>query len=310
MENIQLGKLERISDLRSVWKHEEYDFSNWLAKEDNLQQLSDEIGIDIELEQKESNVGRFSVDIFATEVGTGRKIIIENQLENTNHDHLGKLITYASGKGAEIIIWIVKRALPEHRNAIDWLNEHTDEKIGFFLVEIELWKINDSLVAPKFNVVECPNDWAKTMKASSTTNSDSGILRVNFWQGFNDYVVENKEFSKEFRVRKPYPQSWMDLSIGTSAYWINLSIDTQKKNISAGIYINDSFELYNHFQSNRDKIEAIVGGEVVFKKAKKNSRFRCFLNDVDVNDQAMWPKAYAWFMDMALRFKRIHKELG
>ena len=134
------------------------------------------------LEETESAVGSFNVDIFAAEEGgTGRKIIIENQLEETNHDHLGKIITYASGKGAEVVIWIVKRARDEHKQAVEWLNQHTDKNIGFFLLEIELWKINDSLPAPKFNVVERPNDWAKTMLAerpliTSSVSGDRGIF--------------------------------------------------------------------------------------------------------------------------------------
>lgn len=107
---MKLDKLVQITDLREVWKNEAQDFTPWLAKDENLELLCEAIGIDITLEEKESSVGTFSVDIFAKEEGTGRNIIIENQLEDTNHDHLGKLITYASGKNAEIVIWIVKRA--------------------------------------------------------------------------------------------------------------------------------------------------------------------------------------------------------
>lgn len=123
---MKLGKLEQITDLRSVWKHEAKDFTPWLAKEENLEILSEAVGIDIVVEEQESNVGDFSVDLFATEEGTGRRIIIENQLEETNHDHLGKIITYASGKEAEVIIWIVRKARDEHKQAIEWLNQHTD----------------------------------------------------------------------------------------------------------------------------------------------------------------------------------------
>lgn len=135
---MKLGRLEKITDLRSIWKHEAKEFTPWLAKEENLELLSETVGIDIVLEEQESNVGDFSVDLYATEEGTGRKIIIENQLEETNHDHLGKIITYASGKDAEVIIWIVKKARDEHRKAIEWLNQHTDENSAFFLIEIEV----------------------------------------------------------------------------------------------------------------------------------------------------------------------------
>ena len=190
-----LGKIERISDLRTIWPHEARDFTKWLAQEENLALLSDTLGIDIALEERESSVGDFNVDLYATEVGTGRKITIENQLEFSDHDHLGKIITYASGKGAEIIVWIVKHARDEHKRAIEWLNQHTDENIGFFLLEIELWKINESLPAPKFNIVEKPNDWAKAMKVAEGLSSLQK-LQVEFWQAFNEYAFVKPEFKK------------------------------------------------------------------------------------------------------------------
>lgn len=133
----KLGCMKRIDDLRSIWPHEEQDFSKWLAQKENLEQLSDAIEIDLELEKTESPVGSFSVDIYARESGSSRGIIIENQLEDTDHDHLGKIIMYAAGKDAEIIVWIVKRARDEHEQAIGWLNQHTDENIGFFLMILQ-----------------------------------------------------------------------------------------------------------------------------------------------------------------------------
>ena len=130
---INLGKLKEIKDLRKVWPHEALDFTPWLAEDDNLTLLADAVGLEITVDETESSVGDFNVDIYATETGTDRKIIIENQLEDTNHDHLGKLITYASGKSADIVIWVVKRAREEHRSAIEWLNNHTDENIALVL---------------------------------------------------------------------------------------------------------------------------------------------------------------------------------
>ena len=149
----KLGKLEKVKDLRSVWKHEANDFTNWLAEEENLNTLGEEIGIDIELISTEAKTGSFSTDILASESNTNNKIIIENQLESTDHNHLGKIITYASGHDAKIIIWIVKDVREEHRQAIDWLNEHTDEEINIFLCKIELWKIGNSEIAPKFQIM-------------------------------------------------------------------------------------------------------------------------------------------------------------
>ena len=158
---VNLSKLEEIKDLRTVWPHEALDFTPWLSQDDNIALLADAVGLDITVDETESSVGDFNVDIFASETGTDRKIIIENQLEDTNHDHLGKLITYASGKSADVIIWVVKHAREEHKAAIEWLNNHTDEKVGFFLCEIKLYRIGNSEPAVKFEVIEKPNDWTK-----------------------------------------------------------------------------------------------------------------------------------------------------
>ena len=188
---VNLSKLEEITDLRKVWPHEAQDFTPWLATEDNIGSLSDAIGIDIAIDEEESPVGDFNVDIFAREIDTGRKIIIENQLESTNHDHLGKLITYASGKSAEIIVWLVKHAREEHRAAIEWLNNHTDDKVAFFLCEIKLYKIGNSSPAVKFEVVERPNDWAKDVKKADTTSAVQQ-RRYDYWVAFQDYAFRDQ----------------------------------------------------------------------------------------------------------------------
>ncbi len=127
-----------------MWAHEAHTFTKWLAEPENLELLSDEIGIGIELVQVEANVGRYNVDMLAREENTEKKIIIENQLETTNHSHLGQLITYAAGLETEYIIWPVREAREEHQQAVDWLNEHTDDKLNFFLVVVELWQIGAS----------------------------------------------------------------------------------------------------------------------------------------------------------------------
>ena len=173
---INLGTLEEIKDLREVWSHEAHDFTPWLAK--NISILGDEVGIDISIEETESSVGDFNVDIFATDADTGKKIIIENQLEETDHDHLGKLITYASGKSADLVIWLVRKARPEHRAAIEWLNNHTHEGVGFILCEIKVFRIGNSEPAPKFEIIEQPNNWVKEMKKPSGTNKRTVLPKI------------------------------------------------------------------------------------------------------------------------------------
>lgn len=304
---MQLGKMKRIDDLRKVWPNEATNFTKWLAEEENLEELGKAVGIDIDLEERESSVGSFNVDLYATENGSGRKIIIENQLEDTNHDHLGKLITYASGKGAEVVIWIVKRARDEHRQAIEWLNQHTDSNIGFFLVEIELWQINDSLLAPKFNVVEKPNDWGKYMK-SIEGMSETDLLKLEFWQAFNDQMSSSPEFQREFNLRKPQPQHWYDLSLGTSSYYISLNINTQKKKIDAGLYIPSDKEVFHRLEEHADTFKEAIGKDVEFRDAGKSSRILLY-HSINVKDRAKWSDAATWMFEMALKFKKTVKEI-
>ena len=304
----KLGKMIRITDLRSVWPHEANDFTKWLAQEENLALLSDAIDIDLELEERESSVGSFSVDIFAKESGTNRRVIIENQLEDTNHDHLGKLITYASGKGAEVIIWVVKRARDEHRQAIEWLNQHTDSNIGFFLLEIELWQIGDSMKAPRFNIVEKPNDWSKTMKTIEGL-SDTDLLKLEFWTGFNDAMSNNELFTHNFRTRKASPQHWYDLSIGSSAYHVCLTINTQKQCIGVDIYIDDDKELFAQFKTHKDEIAAMLNSEVEWREARKACRF-CISTDINPKKRENWQKAYNWLLEKAIIYKEIASKFG
>lgn len=296
---MKLGKLEKVKDLRSVWPHEANDFTKWLAKEENLATLGDEIGIDIELRSTEAKTGSFSTDILAVEANTKNKIIIENQLEQTNHDHLGKIITYASGHDAKTIIWIVKSAREEHRQAIDWLNEHTDEDINIFLCRIELWKISDSDIAPKFQIVSSPNNWTKTIKRSIGNDnvSDTKMLQYQYWTKISE-AIDN--YCPKFNSRKPLPQHWYNLAIGSSLAKVALSINTQKNEIRSYVAIKDSKDLFDYLYDEKDEIESIVGEPLIWRRLdnKKSSYIEVSLNfDIGVEDN--WPIAIKWHLDMA-----------
>lgn len=304
---VNLGKIERISDLRTVWAHEALDFSKWLAEEENLAMLSDTIGIDVIFSELESSVGNFNVDIFATEEGSARKIVIENQLEDTDHDHLGKIITYAAGKSAEVIIWIVKRAKDEHRQAVEWLNQHTDENIGIFLLEIELWRIDNSAPAAKFNVVERPNDWAKTLKIKEGL-SDTKRLQLEFWQSFSEYAFEQTAFAQEFSSRKAQAQHWYDLRLGSSAYHLSLTANTQKKRLGAEIYINDDKSLFEKFKLHADEIESDLNMTLDWRVANKACRILALRNGDIKNNTNNWIEYFDWYCEMALKFKEIAKK--
>ncbi len=303
-----LGTLKEIKDLRMVWPHEALNFTPWLSKEENLNVLADAVGLEITLDETESSVGDFSVDIFACETGTDRKIIIENQLEETNHDHLGKLITYASGKSADIIIWVVKRAREEHRAAIEWLNNHTDDKIGFFLVEIKLFQIGESAIAPKFEVIEKPNDWTKEIK-KQTNSSPILQARLDYWMAFNDYAYESVAFSKEFSKRKATTDHWMTLSVGSSSYNITISQIRKYKHLLVEWFIVDDKNLYNALYLRKNEIEAEMGIELEWNELpeKKASRIIA-IHDVDFENKDEWKKHFDWIMDTAVKMKKAFKK--
>ncbi|MFO0864561.1 MAG: hypothetical protein U0744_07915 [Gemmataceae bacterium] len=157
-----LGRLER-AELRTAWSSESSDFTPWLAKEENIRLLGETIGIELEVEAEETGVGPFRADILCKDTINGSWVLIENQLERTDHTHLGQLITYAAGLHAVTIVWVAARFTEEHRAALDWLNEVTSEDILFFGLEVELWRIGDSPLAPKFNIVSSPNDWTRSV---------------------------------------------------------------------------------------------------------------------------------------------------
>lgn len=198
-DSIKLGKLVSV-DVRDLWKHEQYDFSEWLAKSENIEYLNSVLGLSLVDIDREVYVGAYRCDLVAKDETSGIKVIIENQLEATNHDHLGKIITYASGLNASIVVWIVKEAREEHRSAIEWLNNNTTKAVSFFLIELHAYRIGDSLPAPKFEVIEQPNDF---IKAGPSTDADSTAKanRLAFWTAFNSKVIDKKNPSIRERPR-------------------------------------------------------------------------------------------------------------
>ncbi|WP_288950436.1 DUF4268 domain-containing protein [uncultured Catenibacterium sp.] len=300
---VNLSKLEEIKDLRTVWPHEALDFTPWLAQDDNITLLADAIGIDITVDETESSVGDFNVDIFASETGTDRKIIIENQLEDTNHDHLGKLITYASGKSADIVIWVVKQAREEHKAAIEWLNNHTDDSVGFFLCEIKLYRIGNSEPAVKFEVIEKPNDWTKEIKKSESIN-ETQQLRYDYWVAFEDYAFKNPTFAKNFKKRKPSKNHWLNFSIGSSACHIAVSQIKQRNELDVELYISDDTELYNSLYENKTDIELTSGLSFDWRELPDRKASRIVLEkSVQLENKNAWGSQFEWLIDVMVKMK-------
>jgi len=299
-----LSKLNKV-ELRDVWGHEAIDFTNWLAQQENLDALSEEIGIDVKLIKTEASVGKFSVDILAEEEASGRKIIIENQLEDTNHDHLGKIITYASGYDAEIIIWIVKDVRDEHQKAVDWLNEHTDEDISFFLIKIELWQIEGSNPAPKFDIIVSPNVWAKTIKTSASRGelTDTKVQQLDFWSKFKEYTKINHPSSHFGRT--PRPQHWYNVSMGSSDAHIGLTIKSRENILGCEIYINRNKELYKFLLNKKDELEKEIGEKMEWIDAPVASRILIKKEVSNIFDQTELENHFTWLYEKTVLFQKV-----
>jgi hypothetical protein len=174
--------------LREIWPDEAVQFTPWLAIPENLNLLGETLGMQLAAERTEAAVGAFSADIIARNTADNSVVVAENQLEQTDHTHLGQILTYLAGLDAKTVIWIARRIRDEHRAAVEWLNTNTTEIFRFFAVEVEFWKIGESLPAPRFNIVVKPNDWVKLERAQQVQSSADSLALLAFWTGLKDWM--------------------------------------------------------------------------------------------------------------------------
>ena len=298
----QLGKLEKV-DLRDVWKHEATDFSAWLALPENLDALAEQLGIEIEPIGTEVSVGRFKIDILAKEPNTGEHIIIENQLEPTNHDHLGKVITYAAGLDARYLIWIVKDVLPEHLKAIEWLNDHLDEAICCFLIRIEVWQIGESMPAPRFEIISTKNAWVASLKKTTSTEiSPLKIRQQQFWSEFCDYI---RRKDPNMKLHKPAPQHWLNFSMGSSMAGLATTMNTQKNRFSTEIYIANNKTLYSYLRDNEEEIQSELGGTVDWFEANVAAGMNLYYHVDDVFNETRKEEYFEWLYSNLVKFRNL-----
>ena len=259
--SIKLSKITKV-DLRSCWQNEASDFTPWLASEENIALLADALGMnELEVKSQEEHVGPFRADILCVDPGTDKYVLIENQLEKTDHNHLGQILTYAAGLDAVTIIWIAEHFTEEHRAAIDWLNRITDKEFNFFGVEIELIKIGDSAAAPMFNVIAKPNGWSKDVRSSQTSNegiSEGKQFNFEYWSAFVDYM--NNHPSKLFRTQSASHDHWMNIAIGKGGIHIALLLNKREQKATIQLYMHEDAEkkqfdaLYKYKEEAEEKI--------------------------------------------------------
>ena len=304
---MKLGKIKEV-DIREVWKHEQYDFSKWLASEENISELGDTLNLSLTDIQTEQFVGSYRCDIICKDDVTGKSVLIENQLEQTNHDHLGKIITYASGLNASVVVWIVAEAREEHASAIEWLNKHTDDDVAFFLIEIHAYRIGDSDPAPMFKIIEQPNDFARSVKAAVTKGelSEAQIKRQEFWTQFNE-VLDSR--GKPFNKRKATTDHWYSVGIGSSRCYISIDLVNKQHKMRIGFWIPNDKSLFDSLLENKNEIEQSVGQTLDWDRleGKKASVICAEIPGLNFNKQDNYPELMNKAIDMVLSFRDAFK---
>lgn len=305
-----LGRLRRV-ELRDIWLTEATDFTPWLAREDNLALLGETLGIDLELEAQEKPVGPFRADILCKDVGTDTWVLVENQLERTDHGHLGQLLTYASGLEAVTIVWIAARFTEEHRSTLDWLNKITDGSFRFFGLEVELWRIGDSAAAPKFNIVSKPNNWSKSVAHAARVIdeaelSDTRRIQLDYWTSL--HAVLNDKKGRITGARKPQAQSWMGYSIGRTGFHLGAVMIRPKRQLRVELYIagDQAKVLLGQLQKQADAVHEDLGYALVWEELpdRRDARVSIYLNDLDPEDERDWPRQHEWLAD---RLNDLHR---
>jgi Domain of unknown function (DUF4268) len=306
-----LGKLERIP-LRKAWAHEAGEFTPWLAQADNLTLLAESLGLsELELVGTEHPVGDFKVDILCTD--DGGKVIIENQLEKTNHTHLGQILTYAAGVGARKVIWLAEAFRTEHVAALEFLNQHTTDELDFFAVEIELWRIGDSPMAPSFNVVVKPNDWAKTgqqnAKAAATT-TPTKQRQLKFWTGWQAWLQAK---GSTLRTQKPLPQHWTNIALGRSGIHLAATVNSRESRVGMEVYINheNSKSMFKQLQAHQVEIDTALGAKLEWMELPDGHACRILQvrPESPLESEDQWPAYYAWLEQAALRMSDVFRPL-
>lgn len=254
---MKLIKQKQISP-RKMWPNEAQNFTPWLAE--NIAELGDRLGMELEVVGQEVSVGPYSADILAKDINTDAYIVIENQLEKTNHDHLGKSITYASALNAKTIVWIATDFTEEHKKALDWLNDNTNEDLAFWGIQLELWQITEDTASMRLNIVSTPSTNVKTIKSKTNNESESRNIQLAFWTKFREKLQNTKKIPT---LQTPQPHYWYDVRIGRSDILLSNICNTQKNVVGVRLYIRNKVVdvYYPALLAKKDEINKALGCE-------------------------------------------------
>ncbi len=301
----KLSRLERVP-LREVWDREDTNFTPWLAEDENLQLLGDALKMNIESAQCEYKVGRFSLDILAKDGNTNTDIIIENQYGKTDHIHLGQLITYASGCDAKTVVWLTEVVLDEHKSAMEWLNENSNEGVSFFLVKVEAYRIDNSLPAPRFEVVVSPNNWVRNIQRKISNVKGLSPLRqkqLEFWQGFAEHMGKVKDFKPSTAMADNYYLLGTGFSLGSK---LSLKIQEKESCLTCLVYLpKNLLGLFDFLSKSDKKINKELGKDTKWIRTEQAGKIEKNFSVDDIYDENKYQQYYKWLSDQAVVFKKV-----
>ena len=302
-----LSKLARVP-LREAWKHEAGEFTPWLAQADNLAMLADALGLsELALVATEHWVGDFKLDILCTD--GDEQVVVENQLSETDHKHLGQILAYAAGVGARKVIWVAEAFRPEHVAALQFLNDHTTEGLSFFGVQIELWRIGDSPLAPKFEVVVKPNDWAKSGREqarAASSASPTKQLQLKFWTALIERLATK---APQIRPQKPRPQHWLNNAIGRSGFSLNITANTRDQRLGVELWMPGA-QAKQHFaalSAHRKEIEEQLGFALDWQELPdaQACRVAAWYPEASIEDESRWDEYLDWLMQRLVKMDQV-----
>lgn len=302
-----LSELERVN-IRNLWPNEAADFTPWLSEPDNIARLAEVIGMDrLEIEGVEVPVGRYSADILARDTSSEKFVVVENQFGKTDHDHLGKGVTYASVLDAGVVVWIAETFNPEHKKALDWLNDHTTEDVAFYGVVVELWKIDDSRPAVRFNVVSEPADIVRDATAVKAAGplTETQKLQLDFWTAFRDRLLEKRVVAS---IGQPRGRYWFNVPLGRTGIILSNTVDTWSSRIGVRVYLHSRSApgSFPQLLEQRNEIEAELGEQLQWDP-NENAKDKTIVltHDVDLNDRTKWPEYVDWMVNTTAKFRKV-----
>ena len=309
---IALGKFERVP-LNKAWPTEDGNFTPWLAEPGVIGLLGEALGMELEIEAVEHWVGSFRADILARATEeVDHRVVIENQFGRTDHKHLGQVLTYLAGiENAKTIVWIAETIAADHRAAIDWLNTYTADEFSFFAIEIELWRIDNSPPAPRFNVIASPNDWTREARSAARHIGEAELaerhhVRLSYWASFGEFLQTK---GSQFRIRRANKDHWFEFPIGRSGFVISATISTDKQRVGVELYINSDADktYFRALYAQKEAIEREFGEALDWQElpTKKASRIALFRQGSDPADEAQRLDLHTWMLDRMERFHRV-----